>query len=187
MRPDNQNRRLISLPAGHSYAGRLQATGCSRTQRHRSLGSVDRGLEDDMSAPKASVIVFLALPFAACWHAPNPDAPPSGAATDGALTAWAAEDGVHVFNHMDVAMALAVYDRAILLARSSDRDACMMSPVAQCPSVLSRGVRVIPYLAVIEGRRQSDSISVRYWPAGDASRYPQDARTISIARRRPPG
>lgn len=129
-----------------------------------------------------SRLVFLALLVAGCWHGSNTDPPSQGAATDGSLTVWVDTEGVHVVNRTDVTMALAVYDRDVLLTRSSDRDACMIAPVAQCPSVPAHGIRVIPYAGVVEGRRKSQAISVRYWPSGVPSAYPQNAKTISVAR-----
>ena len=101
-------------------------------------------------------------------------------AADGSLGITVKPDGLHVLNLTDSTFAWTAYDRQSLLVRSTDRDPCMESPVAQCPSLEPRMIKLIPLSAVIGHARGTREIALRYWATDRTSEYPRAARVLVV-------
>jgi hypothetical protein len=89
-------------------------------------------------------------------------------------------DGLHVLNLTDSTFAFTAYDRQSLLVRSTDRDPCMESPVAQCPSIEPRMLKLIRLPSVVGYARGTREIALRYWATDHTSDYPRGARVLVV-------
>jgi hypothetical protein len=113
----------------------------------------------------------------------QPDASTTPTVTDGAVRVVVEPGGLGITNLTNGMLAFTVYDRRRLLVRSSDRDPCMESPTAQCPSIGAGATRRVPFDAVIDWSERSAELAVRYWPAESISSYPRNARVLVVPLR----
>ena len=102
--------------------------------------------------------------------------------TDSVLGVSAEADGLHLSNRIEERIAYTVYERVTLLERNADRDSCMLSPVAQCPSIAPRATIVVRYDAAVHNpTREAKDFTVRFWRAGDPA-YPRGVSRLTVRR-----
>ena len=103
-------------------------------------------------------------------------------AADSTLAVSAEADGLHLTNRSGARIVYTAYERLTLLERNADRDSCMLSPVAQCPSIAPHATIILRYEAAVHNpARASKEFTVRYWRATDSS-YPRGVSLVSVRR-----